>query len=137
MAAITLTFPDGAKKQVEAGTTALEIAKGISNSLAKNAVAATLNGTAVDLTAPLKQDGKIAIVTKKDDLGLAVLRNTGAFLLAAAVHKSFPSYHLGEGKAQEDGFFYDTDNPADGENQIAVTDLPALYRASTALVVIA
>ena len=134
MAAITLTFPDGAKKQVEAGTTALEIAKGISNSLAKNAVAATLNGTAVDLTAPLKQDGKIAIVTKKDDLGLAVLRNTGAFLLAAAVHKSFPSYHLGEGKAQEDGFFYDTDNPADGENQIAVTDLPALEKEMKAAV---
>ncbi|MCI1891364.1 threonine--tRNA ligase [Schleiferilactobacillus perolens] len=134
MASVTLTFPDGAKQQVESGTTALDVAKGISNSLAKAAVAATVNGNPVDLLAPIKQDAKITIVTKKDALGLAVLRNTGAFLLAAAVHKSFPSYNLGEGKAQEDGFFYDTDNPANGENQIAVTDLPALEKEMKAAV---
>ena len=134
MASVTLTFPDGAKQQVESGTTALDVAKSISNSLAKAAVAATVNGNPVDLLAPIKQDAKITIVTKKDALGLAVLRNTGAFLLAAAVHKSFPSYNLGEGKAQEDGFFYDTDNPANGENQIAVTDLPALEKEMKAAV---
>ncbi|GAB6091831.1 threonine--tRNA ligase [Furfurilactobacillus curtus] len=120
MAEIKITFPDGAIKSFEAGITTEEIAKSISVSLAKKAVAGKLNGELVDYKAPLMTDGKLEIVTKDAPEALVVLRHTASQILANALHQLYPDMHFGVGEANEDGFFFDTDNPA---QQVSSDDL--------------
>ncbi|MGX6429478.1 threonine--tRNA ligase [Levilactobacillus yonginensis] len=123
MADISIKFPDGKVKAFPAGSSAADVAKSISISLAKEAVAAKFNGKLVDYLAPLSDDGSIEIVTKKDAEGLAVLRNTTAALLRIALKKAFPAIRLGEVSADEDGFYVDTDKD---EQQVSVDELDSL-----------
>jgi threonyl-tRNA synthetase len=123
MLQIKITFPDGAVKEFDAGVTTLEIAKGISSSLAKKALAGKFNGELVDLTRPLKEDGKIEIVTPDHEDALQLLRHSAAHLMAQAMRRLYPNIHFGVGPAIDTGFYYDTDN---GENQITEEDLPAI-----------
>ncbi|GKT02481.1 threonine--tRNA ligase [Furfurilactobacillus entadae] len=120
MADINITFLDGAVKAFAAGTTTEEIAKSISVSLAKKAVAGKFNGELVDYTMPLTADGKIEIVTKDAPEALTVLRHTASQILANALHQLYPNMHFGEGEANDEGFFFDTDNP---DNQVSSDDL--------------
>ena len=120
MADITLSFPDGSKHVFPAGTTVIDVAKSISISLAKKAVAGKFNDVLVDDDAPLNVDGSIEIITKDSKDGLQVLRQTTAFILADALHQLYPKMHFGESKAEEDGFFYDTDNQ---DGQLTSDDL--------------
>jgi Guanosine polyphosphate pyrophosphohydrolases/synthetases len=90
MADISIKFPDGKVQAFAEGTTPQDVAKSISISLAKKAVAAKYNGDLVDYLTPLKGDGDIEIVTKSDAAGLGVLRNTAAALLRIALKKDFP-----------------------------------------------
>ncbi|KRM94446.1 threonine--tRNA ligase [Lentilactobacillus senioris DSM 24302 = JCM 17472] len=126
MAEISLSFPDGNVKSFEDGVNALEIAKSISNSLAKKAVSGRLDGELVSLTQPLHKDGKIEILTTADAEGLQVLRQTGAQILKMAISQNFPNVLFGESEADEDGFFVDTDKP---ETQISVDELDGLADA--------
>lgn len=121
--AIALTFPDGNVKNFDDGTTVLAVAQSISVSLGKKAVAGLLDDTLIDIEAPITHDGKIAILTKDDDQALTVLRQTGAFLLAATIHALHPDVQLGGGAATADGFYYDTDRQG---SQLTVDQLPAL-----------
>ncbi|MFC6170660.1 threonine--tRNA ligase [Loigolactobacillus jiayinensis] len=123
MAELKLTFPDGAVKNFAAGTTVADVAKSISTSLGKKAIAGKLDGQLVDLTAPLAKDGKIEIVTAKDDAGLQVLWNTASLALGAALHDLFPAMTFGEHALTEHGFYYDTDNEA---KPVSVDDLTAI-----------
>lgn len=123
MADISIKFPDGAVKAFPAGTTPADVAKSISISLAKKAVAAKLDGQLVDYLTPLASDGSIEIVTKDSDDGLTVLRNTTAALLRIALKKEFPAIRLGKVSADEDGFFVDTDKD---DQQVSVDELDAL-----------
>ena len=75
MSEIKITFPDGAVKVFESGVTVEEVAKSISNSLAKKALAGKFNGELVDFTRPLETDGSLEIVTPDHADGLGVLRN--------------------------------------------------------------
>ena len=120
MSEIKITFPDGAVKVFESGVTVEEVAKSISNSLAKKALAGKFNGELVDFTRPLETDGSLEIVTPDHADGLGILRHSTAHLMAHALTRLFPEIHFGVGPAIETGFYYDTDM----EVQLAEEDLP-------------
>ena len=120
MSEIKITFPDGAVKVFESGVTVEEVAKSISNSLAKKALAGKFNGELVDFTRPLETDGSLEIVTPDHADGLGILRHSAAHLMAHALTRLFPEIHLGVGPAIETGFYYDTDM----EVQLSEEDLP-------------
>ena len=108
MSQITVTLPDGSSRSVAAGTPVRDVAEGISPRLAKAALAATVNGTLVDLTYPLNADAQVRIVTEKDAAdALPLVRHSTAHLLAAAVTNLFPTVQCGIGPATDEGFFYD------------------------------
>ena len=120
MSEIKITFPDGSVKVFESGVTVEEVAKSISNSLAKKALAGKFNGELVDFTRPLETDGSLEIVTPDHADGLGILRHSAAHLMAHALTRLFPEIHLGVGPAIETGFYYDTDM----EVQLSEEDLP-------------
>src|ERR1700722_12223502 len=104
---IHVTLPDGSVKEVPKGTTALEIAKGISPRLADAALAAKANGDLIDLTKPLEEDTSLRLLTERDPESLEIFRHSSAHLPAAAVLELFPETKLGHGPPTESGFFYD------------------------------
>jgi threonyl-tRNA synthetase len=108
---IHVKLPDGSDKEFPRGTTALEIAKGISPRLADAALAAKTNGDLIDLTRPLEKDTALRILTDRDPEALEVYRHSSAHLLAAAVLELFPETKLGHGPPTESGFFYDFYRP--------------------------
>lgn len=107
MSSINVTLPDGSSQQVAAGTTPLEIAKGISSRLADDAVVARVNGDLYDLTRPLEGDASVQILTSKNPDALEVYRHSTAHLLAVAVQELFPETKLGIGPPTDTGFYYD------------------------------
>ena len=104
---ITLTFPDGAKRQVESGVSAAQVAASISKSLEKKAVAAVVNGTLVDLADPIPGDATLKIVTRDDPEALELIRHDAAHVLAEAVQELFPGTQVTIGPVIENGFYYD------------------------------
>ena len=104
---INVTLPDGSKRELPDGATPLDLAEGISKSLAKAAIIAEVDGEEWDLTRPLDRDAQVAIVTRKDDKALEVIRHDAAHVLAQAVQDLFPGTQVTIGPAIEDGFYYD------------------------------
>lgn len=104
---ITVSFPDGAKRQYDAGVTPLAIAESISKGLAKKAVAAKVNGGWWDLSRALEGDAALALVTRDSAEGLEVLRHDAAHVLAQAVQDLFPGTQVTIGPVVDDGFYYD------------------------------
>jgi threonyl-tRNA synthetase len=104
---ITLTFPDGAKREVEQGLSAAQVAASISKSLEKKAVAAVVNGVLVDLHDPITADATLQIVTRDDDRSLDLIRHDCAHVLAEAVQELYPGTQVTIGPVIENGFFYD------------------------------
>jgi threonyl-tRNA synthetase len=109
MSNIEITLPDGSKKPIAAGTTALDIAKSISPRLADAAIVAKVNGELWDLTRPIEKDAAVQILTAKDPESLTVYRHSTAHLLAAAVLELYPETKLGIGPPIDTGFYYDFD----------------------------
>ncbi|MFC4651389.1 threonine--tRNA ligase [Lactococcus nasutitermitis] len=120
---IKITFPDGAVKEFEAGSSTLDIAKSISPSLAKKALAGKVNGKILDVTRAINEDATFEIVTPQHEDALGILRHSAAHLFAQAARRHFPDIHLGVGPAIQDGFYYDTDNEA---GQITNEDLAVI-----------
>ncbi|MDP2734573.1 MAG: threonine--tRNA ligase, partial [Hoeflea sp.] len=104
--AISLTFPDGSKRDYPAGTTGLDVAESISKSLAKKAVAITLDGELTDLSDPVR-DGRLEIVTRTDPRALELIRHDAAHVMAEAVQELFPGTQVTIGPVIENGFYYD------------------------------
>ena len=104
---ITLTFPDGAQRQYPAGTSGLDVAKGISPSLAKRIVAMALDGALADLTDPITHDAKIEFVAREDKRALELIRHDAAHVLAEAVQSLWPGTQVTIGPVIENGFYYD------------------------------
>jgi threonyl-tRNA synthetase len=104
---ITLTFPDGACRQYAPGTTGLEIAKGISPSLAKRTVAMALDGTLADLSDKIGGDARIEFVARDDPRALELIRHDCAHVLAEAVQTLWPGTQVTIGPVIENGFYYD------------------------------
>ncbi|PZD94324.1 threonine--tRNA ligase [Paenibacillus sambharensis] len=109
---VNVTFPDGAVKQFEQGTTIEEVAGSISPGLRKNAIAGKLNGKVVDVYTPIREDASIEIVTVDSPDGLEVYRHSTAHLMAQAIKRLYgkeANVKLGIGPVIEDGFYYDID----------------------------
>ncbi|MCA0433986.1 MAG: threonine--tRNA ligase [Proteobacteria bacterium] len=104
---ITVTFPDGAKRSYEKGTTAAQVAASISKSLEKKAVAAVVDGTLSDLSDPLQSDAKLELVMRDDGRALELIRHDCAHVLAEAVQELFPGTQVTIGPVIENGFYYD------------------------------
>lgn len=121
---IQLTFPDGAVKEFERGTTTADVAGSISPGLKKNALAGKLNGELIDFTRPIEEDGTIEIITPNSDEALEILRHSTAHLLAHAVHRLFPETKFGVGPVIENGFYYDMD-PVE---PLTADDLPEIEK---------
>ncbi|HZG14863.1 MAG TPA: threonine--tRNA ligase [Candidatus Bathyarchaeia archaeon] len=112
MAQVNITLPDGAVRQIAAGSTIEDIAASISPSLKKKAIAGKINGKAVDLYTPVLQDSAVEILTLDSADGVEVYRHSTAHLLAQAVKRIYGSeVRLGIGPVIEDGFYYDMDIP--------------------------
>ncbi|MEM9394117.1 MAG: threonine--tRNA ligase [Pseudomonadota bacterium] len=110
MAQISLTFPDGNAKSFEAGITPAEVASGISTSLGKKAISATVNGIHWDLQWPIEEDASIAIHTLKDDAqALELIRHDCAHIMARAVQAIWSDVKVTIGPVIEHGFYYDFD----------------------------
>ncbi len=104
---IEITFPDGATRAFEAGTTAGQVAAAISKSLEKKAVAAVINGVLSDLSDPLTANAKLEIVVRDDPRSLELIRHDAAHVLAEAVQELFPGTQVTIGPVIENGFYYD------------------------------
>ena len=109
MATIQITFPDGNKREYPQGTTGLDIARSISERLASDALAVSVNGEVRDLTRPIDSDANIAIHKWDDEQGKHAFWHTSAHLLAQALEAMYPGIKLGIGPAIESGFYYDID----------------------------
>lgn len=106
---ITLTFPDGAKKQFSKNITGLEVAESISKGLARNALSVTIDGQVQDLDQPITEDGEIGINTWSEEDGKYTFWHSSAHLLAEAVQELYPEAKFGIGPPIENGFYYDID----------------------------
>ncbi len=104
---ITLTFPDGAKRQVASGTTGLAVAKSISPSLAKRTVAMSLNGKLADLADPITADAAVKFVSRTDPEALELIRHDAAHVMAEAVQSLWPGTQVTIGPVIDNGFYYD------------------------------
>jgi threonyl-tRNA synthetase len=104
---VALTFPDGARRDYPNGITGLDIAKGISPSLAKRTVAMALDGTVADLSDPIEHDAKIEFLTREDPRALELIRHDCAHVLAEAVQTLWPGTQVTIGPVIEHGFYYD------------------------------
>ena len=104
---ISVTFPDGLSRPFEPGVSGFEIAKSISPSLAKRAVAMALDGTLRDLADPLTSDARIEFVARDDPRALELVRHDAAHVLAEAVQTLFPGTQVTIGPVIENGFYYD------------------------------
>ena len=107
--AVELRFPDGATKEFAEGATGAEVAASIGPRLAKAAVAAKLNGEAVDLQIPVTEGGSFEIITDATDEGRHVLRHSAAHVMAQAVLDLHPGATFAIGPPITDGFYYDFD----------------------------
>lgn len=110
MSQISLSFPDGAKRDYPAGVTAAEVAASISLSLAKAAISAQLDGAHWDLQWPIKRDARISINTMKDPVpALELIRHDLAHIMARAVQEIWPDVKVTIGPVRDAGWFYDFD----------------------------
>jgi len=106
-----IVFPDSSIREYEAGTTGLDIARDISEGLARNALIVKFNGDLLDIDEPLHEDGRIEILTFMDEEGKKTLRHSCSHLLASSVQKLYPDARLGIGPSIDDGYYYDFDIP--------------------------
>jgi threonyl-tRNA synthetase len=104
---VEITLPDGAKRSLTAGATGLDLAKDISKSLAKKAVALKIGGKLVDLSTPLTGGDAVEIVTPDSEEALELIRHDTAHVLAEAVQELFPGTQVTIGPSIENGFYYD------------------------------
>ncbi|WP_209716381.1 MULTISPECIES: threonine--tRNA ligase [Asticcacaulis] len=119
---IDLTFPDGAVRAFEMGTTGRAVAESLSKSLAKKAVLIKLDGELLDLDRPLETGGKLEILTREAPEALEIIRHDAAHILAEAVQELFPGTQVTIGPAIEDGFYYDFAR----EEPFSLDDLPKI-----------
>lgn len=127
---INITLPDGAVKKVEKGTSALDIAKSISEGLARNVLAAEVNGVVVDAFGPIDIDSDLKLLTWNDADGKNVMWHSSAHLMAEAIEILYPGTKLAIGPPIANGFYYDIDL---GEHQISDEDLPEIEKKMSEL----
>ena len=119
-----ITLPDGHKKEIPDNTTLHEIAKDISNSLAKVAVAGKINGQLRDLSVVVDNDSNIEIIKKNDDEGIDIVRHSFAHLIGHAIKQLYPNAKMAIGPIIKNGFYYDIDC----EESLSLEDLKTIEK---------
>ena len=120
---MNITFPDGAVRQYEQGSSAMDIAKSISEGLARKILAAEVNGDVWDLSRPINNDASVKFLTWEDEKAKSTFWHSSAHLMAEAVEDTFPGVKFWVGPPLEKGFYYDIDL---GDNVITEADLVKL-----------
>jgi len=122
---INITFPDGAVRQYAEGTTAMDIAKSISEGLARKVIAAGVNGQTWDASRPINEDAAVKLYTWNDAEGKNTFWHSSAHLMAEAVEGMFPGVKFWVGPPVENGFYYDMDL---GDKKLSEEDLGAIEK---------
>ena len=120
---INITLPDKSVRQYNEGTTALEIARSISEGLARNVLSASVNGEVWDATRPITADAEVKLLTWNDPEGKATMWHSSAHLMAEAIENLYPGVKFGIGPDIENGFYYDMDF---GDHEISADELKAI-----------
>ncbi len=120
---INITLPDGSVRSYESGATSMDVAKSISEGLARNVLSARVNGEVWDANRPIEQDAKIELLTWRDQDGKKTFWHSSAHLMAEALEAVYPGIKFGTGPAIDNGFYYDVDP---GEHKISSDDFPKI-----------
>lgn len=123
MPEINITLPDGSVRQYAQGTSAMEIARSISEGLARRVLAARVNGKVWDASRPIEEDASLQLLTWDDEDGKSTFWHSSAHLMAEALEALYPRVKFGIGPAIENGFYYDIDL---GDRPISEEDLRKL-----------
>lgn len=122
---INITLPDNTVRQHESGITAMDIAKNISEGLARNVISAEVNGEIWDANRPISKDASIKLLTWNDEGGKATVWHSSAHLMAEAIEQLYPGVKFGIGPDIENGFYYDIDT---GDLTFTEADLAAIEK---------
>ena len=122
---INITLPDGSIKEFESGATPIDVARSISEGLARNVISASFNETTVETTTPLTTDGSLVLYTFNDSEGKKAFWHSSAHVLAQAILTFYPKAKLTIGPAIDNGFYYDIDL---GDDIISEKDFPAIEK---------
>ena len=122
---INITLPDGAVRQYDAGVSAFEIAKSISEGLARKIIAAQVNGEVWDISRPIQNDSSLKLLTFNDNEGRTTFWHSSAHLMAEAVEQLYPGVKFWVGPALDNGFYYDMDL---GDRKLAEEDLQGIEK---------
>ncbi|MGI6574251.1 MAG: threonine--tRNA ligase [Fermentimonas sp.] len=129
---VNITFPNGTVREYEKGVTGLDIARGISQRLAREALATCVDGETWDLTRPIENDAVVKLLTWDDEEGKHAYWHSSAHLMAEALQELYPGIKFGIGPAIENGFYYDVD-PGEGVT-IREADFPAIEQKMLELI---
>ncbi|MFD2585386.1 threonine--tRNA ligase [Croceitalea marina] len=122
---IKITLPDGAIKEVAEGSSPFDVAKSISEGLARNVISAKFDDTTVEATTPLTKDGSLTLYTWNNDEGKKAFWHSTSHVVAQALEELYPGIKLTIGPAIENGFYYDVDL---GDQVISEKDFPAIEK---------
>ena len=122
---IKITLPDGSVKEFKSGVTPIDVAKSISEGLARNVISANFNNKTVETTTPITKDGSLVLYTFNDDEGKKAFWHSSAHVLAQTILSFHPTAKLTIGPAIESGFYYDIDF---GDEAISEKDFPAIEK---------
>jgi len=122
---IEITLPDGKTVEHPKGSTPLDVARGISEGLARNVISARFNNRKVEAATPLEEDGKLILYTWRDEEGKKAFWHSSSHVLAQALEELYPGIKLTIGPAIDNGFYYDVDL---GEHTISEKDFPAIEK---------
>lgn len=122
---INITLPDGTVKEFDKGTTPMEVAKSISEGLARNVISAKFNKTTVETVTPLETDGSLVLYTWNDKEGKTAFWHSTSHIVAQALEELYPGVKLTIGPAIDNGFYYDVELP---EGSISEKDFPEIEK---------
>jgi len=122
---INITLPDGSIKEFKKGTTPMEVAKSISEGLARNVISAKFNKTIVETVTPLETDGSLVLYTWNDKEGKTAFWHSTSHIVAQAIEELYPGVKLTIGPAIDSGFYYDVELP---DGSISDKDFPAIEK---------
>ncbi|NNK10128.1 MAG: TGS domain-containing protein, partial [Flavobacteriaceae bacterium] len=122
---INITLPDGSVKTFNEGVTPMDVARDISEGLARNVISAKFNDQIVETVTPLEQDGSLTLYTWRDELGKKAFWHSSSHVVAQALEELYPGVKLTIGPAIENGFYYDVDF---GEHSISDKDFPKIEK---------
>ncbi len=122
---ITITLPDGSRREIAAGTTPMQVAQSISEGLARNVLAAVVDGVVVDASRPIESNATLKLLTWTDDDGKSTLWHSSAHLMAEALEAHYPGIKLAIGPPIENGFYYDVDF---GDYEFSQADFPKIEK---------